>query len=84
MPYYKIRHTSPLRISDNDDVEVLYQKFYDTPLRTYVYLKPRKSLKDVLKKSDGVVETRLISLKHLKIETEGLTKVSKMSEEKNK
>ena len=75
MPYYKIRHTSPLRIGDDDNVEVLYQKFYDMPLRTYVYLKPRKSLKDVLRKRD-VVEARCIPLKHLKLETKGLMKVN--------
>lgn len=74
MPYYKIRHISPLRLPKNDNVEVLYQKFYDMPLRTYVYLKPRKSLKDVLKQKDGV-EARRIPLKHLKAETKGLMKV---------
>ena len=69
MPYYKIRHTSPLRIANDDNnVEVLYQKFYDMPLRTYFYLKPRKSLKDVLRKRD-VVEARRMPLKHLKVET---------------
>ena len=74
---YRIRHTSPLCIGDDDNVEVLYQKFYDMPLRTYVYLKPRKSLKDVLRERD-VVEARRIPLKHLKVETKGLMKVNNL------
>jgi hypothetical protein len=60
MPYYKLIHLEELKWIDNDEHHiVLCEKFYDLPLRTYVF-SDRQPLK-ILDLSGVNVEQRCIN-----------------------
>jgi hypothetical protein len=61
MPYYKLIHLEVLKWTDDDEHHVvLCEKFYDLPLRTYVF--SDKQPLDILDLNDGVdVEQRHIN-----------------------